>query len=106
MMGCSSAFILPRHRPKKAEKLSKNSFSIVIRRSRMYRKVKRTPHLFDHKPHLLKAIKICDSSQKELGDLSGIERQKINYLLNRAKKVKLEDAWAIQEATGQQVKWY
>jgi hypothetical protein len=72
----------------------------------MYRKVKRTPLVFDHKPHLLKAIKICDYSQKKLGGLSGIDPQKINYLLNRGQKVKLEDAWAIQEATQKVVKWY
>lgn len=72
----------------------------------MYRKVKRTPLLFDYKPYLLKAIKVCNSSQKILGELSGISRQKINYLLNRGKKVKCEDAWAIQEATGKQVKWH
>jgi hypothetical protein len=72
----------------------------------MYRKVKRTPLIFDHKPHLIKAIKICDYSQKGLGELSGIDAQKINYLLNRGQKVKLEDAWAIQEATRKEVKWY
>ncbi len=72
----------------------------------MYRKVKRTPQIFDHKPALLKAIRICDYSQRKLGDLSGLGQQKINYLLNRAQKVKLEDAWAIQEAVHQQVKWY
>lgn len=72
----------------------------------MYRKVNRTPHLFDHQPALLRAIKICHSSQRVLGDLSGLGQQKINYLLNRAQKVKFEDAWAIQEATRKQVKWY
>lgn len=105
-MSYSCAFIIQPYRPKKAEKLSKNSFSIIIRRSGMYRKVKRTPLIFDHKPSLLKAIKICDSSQARLGELSGIDRQKINYLLNRGKRVKPDDAWAIQEATGKRVKWY
>src|SRR5690242_4272667 len=99
MMNFQDAFILPRHRPKKAEKWSSNSFSILIRRSGMYRKVNRTPHVFDHRSALLRAIKICHSSQRKLGDLSGLGQQKINYLLNRAQKVKLEDAWAIQEAT-------
>jgi hypothetical protein len=106
MMNFQSAFIILWHRPKKAEKWLKNSFSIFVRRSGMYRKVKGTPRLFDHQPSLLKAIKICDSSQRELGDLSGLGQQKINYLLNRGKKVKLEDAWAIQEATHKQVKWH
>ena len=72
----------------------------------MYRKVKKTPHVFDHQPALLKAIKACDSSQRKLGELSGLGQQKINYLLNRAQKVKFEDAWAIQEATHKQVKWH
>ena len=72
----------------------------------MYRKVKRTPLIFDHKPALIKAIKNCDYSQKKLGDLSGLGSPKINYLLNRGKTVKVEDAWAIQEATKKQVKWH
>ncbi len=72
----------------------------------MYRQVKRTPRVFDHRPALLKAIKICDYSQQKLADLTGIPIQKINYLLNRSQKIKPKDAWAIQEATGQQVKWY
>ncbi|MBS0350989.1 MAG: hypothetical protein JSR33_07380 [Proteobacteria bacterium] len=72
----------------------------------MYRKVKRTPLVFDHKPALIKAIKICDYSQKKLGDWSGLGAPKINYLLNRGQTVKLEDALAIQEVTQKKVKWY
>lgn len=65
--------------------------------------MKVAPLLIDYKQYLLKAIKICGSSQTTLGKLSGIPRQKINYLLNRGKKMKFEDAWAIQKATNNQV---
>lgn len=60
----------------------------------------------DHKPYLLKAIKLCRSSQAVLGELSALSRQKINYLLNRGKTVKYEDARAIERATNHQVKWH
>jgi hypothetical protein len=56
--------------------------------------------LVDCRHSLLKAIQHCDNSQEILGDLSGLGRPKINYLLNRGKKIIYEDAVRIAEATG------
>lgn len=70
------------------------------------RRGKLTRPFADYRPYLLKAIRICHSSQTLLGERSGLGRQKIHYLLNRGKKISYDEARAIERATDYQVKWF
>ncbi len=48
---------------------------------------------------ICRAIAICGGSQKELARRMGEKPEKVSYLLNRAKKIRLEDALKIEAAT-------
>jgi hypothetical protein len=62
-------------------------------------KGKGTPPFIDYRHYLLKALKLCDSKQTELGERSGLGQPRIHYLLNRGKKIRYEEAKAIERAT-------
>ena len=61
------------------------------------------PPFIDYRHYLLKALKICGSNQAELGERSGLGQQRIHYMLNRGKKIRYEEAKAIERATKGQV---
>lgn len=58
-----------------------------------------------HDYWIMKAIRIC-GSQKELAHRMGIHQEKISYLLNRAKRMKVEDAELVEMATKGQITRY
>jgi DNA-binding transcriptional regulator YdaS (Cro superfamily) len=55
--------------------------------------------MFTYDHWVYRAIAEC-GSQKELSRLMGEKPEKVSYLLNRAKKINLEDALKIEAATG------
>jgi DNA-binding transcriptional regulator YdaS (Cro superfamily) len=61
--------------------------------------------MFRYDYWIFRAIAIC-GSQKELARRMGVKPEKISYLLNRAKKISLEDALKIEVATGGKVTRY